>query len=182
MALLAGCGESLMRYWSYCRVVVVLMATHAGGRGDVVVVIHVAIRTLPRWNRMRTAQRESGGRVIELRVSPLHGVMALLARSREPGMRHRAYRVVEVVLVAADAGGAGDVEIVIHVAICTLPRRDGVRTRQRKARLGVIESRRLPGCGGVAGLASLRESAAHVVRVRSSLEILQVTRHAGRAG
>ena len=108
--------------------------------------------------------------------------MALLARSRESGVRHRAYRVVEVVLVAADACSAGDIVIVVHVAIRTLPRWNHVRTGQREARFRVIESRRLPGCGGVAGFAGLRESAAHVARVSGSLEILQVTRHAGRAG
>ena len=108
--------------------------------------------------------------------------MALLARSREPGVRHRGYGVVEIILVAADAGRAGDVEIVIDVAIRTLPRGNRVCTRQRKPRFRVIERRRLPGCGGVAGFASLRESPAHVVRVRGSLEIFQVTRHAGRAG
>ena len=108
--------------------------------------------------------------------------MALLARGWEPGVRHRGYGVVEIILVAADACGAGDVEIVIDVAVCTLPRRNRVRTRQRKTRFRMIESRRLPGCGGVAGFASLGESPAHVIRVRGSLEILQVTRHAGRAG
>ena len=108
--------------------------------------------------------------------------MALLAGSREPGVRHRGYGVVEIILVAADAGRAGDVEIVIDVAIRTLPRGNRVCTRQRKPRFRVIESRRLPGCGGVAGFASLRESPAHMVRVRGSLEIFQVARHAGRAG
>ena len=108
--------------------------------------------------------------------------MALLARGWEPGVRHRGYGVIEIILVAADACGAGDVEIVIDVAVCTLPRRNRVRTRQRKTRFRMIESRRLPGCGGVAGFASLGESPAHVIRVRGSLEILQVTRHAGRAG
>ena len=182
MTLRAGCRETGMRHRCGGGIEVGLMATDAGGRGDVEVVIDVTVGTLPRRNRVRTGQRESGGRVIELRVRPLHRVMALLARSREPGVRHRGYRVIEVVLVAADACGAGDIEIVIDVAIGTLPRRNRVRTRQRKARLRVIESRRLPGCGGVAGFAGLRESAAHVVRVRGSLEILQVTRHASRAG
>src|SRR5690348_10902226 len=99
--------------------------------------------------------------------------MALLARSREPGVRHRGYGVVEIILVAADAGRTGDVEIVVDVAIRTLPRGNRVCTRQRKPRFRVIESRRLPGCGGVAGFASLRESPAHMVRVRGSLEIFQ---------
>ena len=182
MTLRAGCRETGVRHRRGRGIVVGLMATDAGGRGDIEVIIDVAVRTLPRRNRVRTGQRESGRRVIELCVSPLHGVMALLACSREPGVCHRGYGVVEIILVAADAGRAGDVEIVIDVAIRTLPRGNRVCTRQRKPRFRVIERRRLPGCGGVAGFASLRESPAHVVRVRGSLEIFQVTRHAGRAG
>src|SRR5579864_5937398 len=90
MTLRARCREPGMRHRGGGVVVVGLMATHAGGRRNVVVVIDVAIRTLPRWNGMRAAQRESGGRVIELPVGPLHRVMALLARGRESGVRHRA--------------------------------------------------------------------------------------------
>ena len=182
MTLRARCREPGMRHRRGGIVVIGLMATHAGGRSDVEVVVDVTVRTLARRNRVRTGQSEAGGRVIELRVRPLHRVMALLARSREPRVRHRAYRGIEVVLVAADAGRAGDVEIVVHVAIRALPRGNRVRARQREARFRVIESRRLPGCGGVAGFASLREPATHVIRVGGSLKILYVTGHAGRAG
>src|SRR5438445_13262198 len=98
------------------------MATDAGGRGDVEVVIDVTVRTLPRRNCVRTAERESSGRVIELRVRPLHRIVALLTRSRDCGVRHRAYRTVAVVLVAAVACGAGSTRLVIAVAIGTLAR------------------------------------------------------------
>ena len=182
MTLRAGCRETGVRHRRCGLVVVRLMATDAGGRGDVEVVVDVTVRTLSRRNCVRTAERESSGRVIELRVRPLHRIVALLTRSRESGVRHWAYRIVEVVLMAADACGARNIEIVIDVAICTLARGNGVRTGQRKTGLRVIESRRLPGCGGVAGFASLCESTAHVIRVRGSLEIFQVTRHAGGAG
>ena len=47
------------------RVVVGLMAAHARSSGDVVVVIDVAIRTLPRRHRVRSSQREPGGVVVE---------------------------------------------------------------------------------------------------------------------
>ena len=171
MTLRARGWETGMRNRRGRGVVVGLMATDAGGCGDIEVVIYVTVRTLPRRNCVRTAERESSGRVIELRVRPLHRIVALLTRSRESGVRHRAYRIVEVVLMAADACGARNIEIVIDVAICTLARGNGVRTGQRKTGLRVIESRRLPGCGGVAGFASLCESPAHVIRVRGSLEI-----------
>src|SRR5437879_4301519 len=56
-----------------------------------------------------------------------------------------------------------------------------MRAGQREARLGVIEGCGLPGCGVVADVAGLRESAGNVVGIRSSLEILQVARDAGGA-
>ncbi len=46
----------------------------------------------------------------------------------------------------------------------------------------MVEAGGLPGAGRVARLASLREAAGHVVRVGRALKILQVTRHACRAG
>ena len=53
---------------------------------------------------------------------------------------------------------------------------------QRESGLGVIKGRWLPGCGGVADFAGLRESAGHVIRIRGPLEIFEVARHASRAG
>ena len=59
--------------------------------------------------------------------------------------------------------------------------RIGVRVRQRKADRRVIESRRLPGTGVVAGLTGLREAAGDVIGIRRSLEIAQVATHTGGA-
>ena len=180
MTLRAGCRETGVRHRRCGLVVVRLMATDAGGRGDVEVVIDVTVRTLPRRNCVRTAERESSGRVIELRVRPLHRIVALLTRSRESGVRHRAYRIVEVVLMAADACGARNIEIVIDVAICTLARGNGVRTRQHKIHRGVIEFRRLPRRGGVALQAIRGEVSSHVVRILGGLKILEVAGQASR--
>ena len=182
MTLLARCRESRMRHRRGRRVVVGLMAAHAGGRGDVVVVIDVTIRTLPRRHGMRTRQNESGGGVIELPIGPGHSVMTLRARGWEAGMRHWRGRGVVVGLMATDAGGRGDVVVVIDVTVRALARRHRVCARQRESGRGVVKGCRLPGSGVVARLASLRESAAHVVRIRGALEILQVTGHTGRAG
>lgn len=52
------------------RVVVVLMATHAGGRGDVVIPVYVAIEALTRRHGVRSGQGESGAGVIEFTVGP----------------------------------------------------------------------------------------------------------------
>jgi hypothetical protein len=51
-----------------CRVVVIHVASHAGGARQVVVVINVAIRALPRRHRVRSDQREAGRGVVECRV------------------------------------------------------------------------------------------------------------------
>ena len=183
VALLAGLREVRGHVVRIRRALEILQVTrHTSGAGQVVVVVDVAIDALPRGNGVRTRQNESGRRVIELAVSPSHRVVTLLAGGREPGMSHRAHCVVVVGLMATDASRGGDVVVVIDVAICTLPRRHSVRAGQREPGRRVIKACRLPGSGVVARLASLRESAAHMVRIGRALEILQVTRHAGRAG
>lgn len=63
--------------------VVGLVARHTGRAREVVVVIHVAIGTLPRRNSMRSGQCEPGAVVVEGRVQPGTGVVTLLAGLRE---------------------------------------------------------------------------------------------------
>ena len=79
------------------RVVVGLMAAHAGGRSDVVVVIHVTVRTLPRRYRVRASEREPGRVVVEGCVQPAGGAVALLTGLREV-RRHviRIRRALEI--------------------------------------------------------------------------------------
>jgi len=59
------------------------MARHAGGAGQVVVVVHVTIRTLSRRDRMRTGQGESGAAVVERGIQPGSRVVTLVAGLRE---------------------------------------------------------------------------------------------------
>jgi len=84
--------------------------------------------------------------------------------------------------VATDARRNRDVVVVVDVTIGALARWHHMRTGKREARLGVIEGCGLPGCGVVADVASLRESAGNVVRIRGSLEILEVARYASVGG
>ena len=94
----------------------------------------------------------------------------------------RVSGALEVFQVTRNAGRTGQVVIVIDVAISALPRRHRVCSGQREIHQRVVERRRLPGHRGVALLASLGKVGRDVVRIRSSLEILQVARYAGGAG
>lgn len=66
------------------RASVVLLMTRVTKRAvQRVVVVDVAIRTQARWNGVRTGQLESGSRMVECAVGPLHRVVARLASCRE---------------------------------------------------------------------------------------------------
>ena len=156
------------------RVVVGLVATHAGRRGDVVIAVYVTVEALTRRHRVCSGQGESGAGVVEFAVRPKHGVMAALARRREVRSHvvHRGECRVVVSLMAAHAGGRGDVVVVIDVAIRTLPRRHRVRSGQREPGGVVVEGCIQPTGGAVTLLAGLREVRRHVIRIRGALEIL----------
>ena len=70
--------------------------------------------------------------------------------------------------------------VVIDMAIGALPWGCRVRSSQREPGAVVVERRILPGTRVVARAASLREVRTHVVWVRRTLVILQVTRNASR--
>ena len=92
----------------------------------------------------------------------------------------RIRRALEVFQMAADASGirAGQVVVVVDVA---LGARDGcVGAGQWEAGGRVIEIRVRPRNRVMALLAGLREAGTDVIRIRRSLEILQVTVDAGR--
>lgn len=71
--------------WVVGSRVILLMARVAKRAVQRVVVVDVAIRTLPRRHGMVTRELEAGGRVIEGAVGPLHGVVAVFASRREVG-------------------------------------------------------------------------------------------------
>ena len=183
VALIASLGEvsrDVIRI--RCALVVLQVAGDASRAIQRVVVVNVAIGTLARRNGVEASQRKAGGGMIELAIGPQHRVMALLARRRKAGVRHRRGRIVVVGLMARHARRRGDVVVVVNVAIRTLARRNRVRAGQRESRLRVIKSCRLPSRSIVASVASLREASGHVIRVRRVVEILQVARDASGAG
>lgn len=84
--------------------------------------------------------------------------------------------------MTGDAGGAGQVVIVIDVTIGALPRRNGMHAGQREAGAVVIEACVQPGGSAVAGAAHLWEVRRHVIGIRRALVVLQVTGHTSGAG
>ena len=74
--------------------------------------------------------------------------------------------------MAGDAGRAGQVVVVVDVAIGASPRRNGVQAGEREPGAGVVEGGIKPGAGAVALVAGLREIRGHVVGIRRCLIVL----------
>ena len=130
-----------------------------------VVPVDVAIGAGSGRNGVQSRQRKSGSRVIELAVRPLHGVVALLASCRKARVRHRRRRVVEIGLVATDARHAGQVVIVVDVAIGALAGRNGVAASKKESGCRMVKLGIEPVVGAVASIALSRELGRHVVRI-----------------
>ena len=160
MALLASLREAGLHVIRIGRALEILQVAADARRvraRQVVISVHVTLRALQAG--VRTGQRESGGVVIESRARPGSGGVALLASLREAGLHViRIGGSLEILQVAADAGGvgAGQIVVAIHVALGALHARVGAS--QRESGGVVIESGARPGSGRVALLASLREA------------------------
>ncbi len=134
------------------------VARHAGVSGQVVVVIDVAVGAGARWHGVQSGERKPGAIVVELRVRPVAGVMALLASLRE--VRGRMVGIggsLEILHVARHAGVSGQVVVVIDVAVSAGARWHGVQSGERKPGAIVVELRVRPVAGVMALLARLRE-------------------------
>jgi hypothetical protein len=101
--------------------------------------------------------------------------LALLGQST--GYVIRIGRSLEVFQMTGNARSRGQVVISFDVALRALHLR--MRASERKRRLGMIETSGLPGGGRMADFALLRHASRDVIRIRCSLEILDVTGNAG---
>src|SRR6266576_2064504 len=80
VALLASLWEVRSRVvGTRCSLEILQVARHAGGVAYIVVVVNVTIGARARWHGMQSGERKPGAVVVELRVRPVAGVMALLA-------------------------------------------------------------------------------------------------------
>jgi len=86
----------------------------------------------------------------------------------------RVRSALEIFQMAAGASRAGQVVVVVDMAIETHAGRIGVRVGQREANGVVVEGCRLPRNRGVALLTGLREPSRNVVRIRGALKIFQM--------
>lgn len=120
-------GREELRLCSMARVrgvvVVGLVAANADGGQGRVIVVDVAIRALPRWDRVRACEGEGRVVVVERGIGPDQRVMAQLALCREAsGRMRRIGRARVIFLVTRVAGRTVQVVVVVYVAIGALPR------------------------------------------------------------
>ncbi len=148
------------------------VARDARGGVQIVVIVRVAVGAGARRNGMCARQDKVHQRVIEGRRRPGNGGMALLAGCWEiSGCVAGITRVLKVRKVARYASRAGQVVIVIDVAINALPGWNRVSSSQWKPNRTMIEFRVQPTVGRVAGFAGGRELCRNVTRVRGLLKI-----------
>ena len=104
------------------------MAGHAGGAGQAVVIVDVAVGAQPRRHRVQTGQSEARGRVVEHAIGPQVRVVTGLAAGRESRrcVGHRGGRIVVIGLMAGNARRICNRVIVVDVAVNASARRHGV--------------------------------------------------------
>jgi len=154
-------------------VVVVLVARHAGGARQVVVVVNVAIRALTRRHSVRSRQHEAGAVVIEGRIQPGSRVVALVAGLRE--VRRdviRIRRALEVLQVASHASSTAQRVVVVDVAVRARAWWNGVHAGQSESRRRVIKFAVGPQHRIVALLTGRRESSVRHRRRRVVVVVL----------
>jgi len=156
------------------------VARHARSAVQSVVAVDVAIGALSRRRGVQSGQGKAGGGVIKLAVGPLHDVMALLTGCGETGVRHRSRGAGEIFLVTREARRAGQVVIVVDVAIDALAGRIRVSSSQKEPGHAVIKLGVQPVVCRVTALARGGELGRNVVRVGSVLKVRLVAGDACR--
>ena len=135
VAHLASLCESARHVvWIRRTLEILQVARHAGCARQVVIVVHVAIGTLPWRNRMRSRKGEVDQRVVERCGLPRRRRVALSAIRRE--VRYHVIRIrgaLEILQVTANTSRARQVVIVVDVTIGTLAGRNRVSPAKRES-------------------------------------------------
>ncbi len=176
----ARLGETACHMVRIRRALEIFQVTgHAGRAGQVVVVVNVAVGALTRRNCVRTGQHKIHKRMIKSCRLPSGRRVALRTIRREVRCDVIGIRgPLEIFQVAADAGRAGQIVIVVHVAIDALTWRNSVPSAQREPDRTVIEIRVQPCVRSMAGCAVRGEPSLRVIWIARRFEFIQVTRHA----
>lgn len=108
------------------------------------------------------------------------GVAGLTVLREPPRDVIRIRSALEILQMAGSAGRAGQVVVIVDMAVEANARRIGVRIREREAHACMIEFRIQPGIRSMASFASRRKSRRHVIRVGCRLKVVCVARVALR--
>ena len=183
MAQLTSGWESRGRVGGVIRARVVLLVARVTQRAvQVVVVVDVAVGALTWRHRVRTRKWKAGAVVIEGCVEPRRSVVALVAALGKIRCHVIGIRGPLVILqMARDTCIAGQVVVIVCVAVRTLARWNRVHAGQRKAGTVVVEGRIQPRRCVVALITALGKVRGYVIGIRCSLIVLQVARHASPA-
>lgn len=186
VTVLAG-GREELRLCSMARVrgvvVVGLVTANAAGGQGLVVVIDVAIRALPRWDRVRSCEREGRVVVVERGVCPDRRVVAKFALRRESrGLVGRIVRGSVVLLMAGVAERAVQRVVVVDVALGTDARWHLVRSRQLEAGTVVIEGAIRPLQRVVTGFACRGKCYGDVIHRRHGVGVVLLMAPVARRG
>lgn len=133
------------------------VARQASRGGQVVVVIRVAIRALPRRHSVPARQQKPCGRVVKFSVEPVIAGVACVACRRE--LRGHVIGIggrLKILEVARSASRRHRLELAVGPALVTsIAIHSGVRSRQRKTVVVLLDllNRNLPSPNRVAGLA-----------------------------
>lgn len=174
VALLATLRETRLHVIGIGRFLIIRQVagnTRRVRAGQVVIPIDVTLRTLE--TRMGAGQGESCAGVVKGSATPVGRVVALLTGLREICADViRVGRGLVILQVASHARRVREVVIVVDVTLRAL--QGGVSARQRESGIRVVECRRLPGCGVMAGIASLGETLLGMIGIIRALVVLQM--------
>lgn len=108
------------------------------------------------------------------------GVAGLTVLREPPRDVIRIRSALEILQMAGSAGRAGQVVVIVDMAVEANARRIGVRIRERETDAGMIEFCVQPGIRPMTSFARRRETGGHMARVGCGLKIIRVARVALR--
>ena len=159
------------------------VARNASVRGQIEIVVGMAVGTSSRRHRMHASQREIDAIMIESCRRPSRRRVTRVARCRKIQRHVAGIRgALEIFHVATGARRISQRVVVVHMAIRACARWHRVQSGEREAGAVVIEGRIGPVRSAMALFAGLWEIRGDVVRIGGSLVVLEVTGNTGCAG